>query len=101
MSRDERRLRRQIEALSESVPGMRRPVRWLIDRDLRLVRIPLGVLLVLFGLIGFLPVLGFWMLPLGLLVLAVDLPALRPFVSAVAIRTRRYLRRWTRRREGR
>jgi len=27
--------------------------------------------------LGFLPVLGFWMIPLGLLVLSVDLPAVR------------------------
>ena len=32
------------------------------------VRIGLGILLVAGGLVGFLPVLGFWMVPLGLLV---------------------------------
>lgn len=36
------------------------------------VRITLGVLLVFGGMLGFLPVLGFWMIPLGLLVLSVD-----------------------------
>jgi hypothetical protein len=39
---------------------------------LRLVRIPTGVLLVLGGLVGFLPLVGFWMVPLGLAVLAID-----------------------------
>ena len=39
------------------------------------LRIGLGVALVLGGLLGFLPVLGFWMIPLGLAVLAVDFPA--------------------------
>jgi hypothetical protein len=29
------------------------------------------------GLLGFLPVLGFWMIPLGFLVLSVDLPVVR------------------------
>jgi len=29
------------------------------------------------GLVGFLPILGFWMVPLGLLVLSFDLPAAR------------------------
>jgi len=36
------------------------------------VRIALGVSLVLMGMLGFLPILGFWMIPLGLLVLSVD-----------------------------
>ena len=31
------------------------------------IRIGLGILLVAFGLVGFLPVVGFWMIPLGLL----------------------------------
>ena len=41
------------------------------------IRIGLGILLVAFGFLGFLPVLGFWMIPLGLLVLSVDLPVVR------------------------
>jgi len=31
-----------------------------------------GIALVLGGVVGFLPILGFWMIPLGLLVLAAD-----------------------------
>ena len=98
MSRDERRLHRQIDAISRSVPGMRHPVRSLVAGRLRLVRLPLGLILIAGGLGGFLPVLGFRMLPLGFLLLAIDLPALRPSVSAVAIRVRRRIRLWTRRR---
>ncbi len=41
------------------------------------IRIGLGILLVAGGFVGFLPVLGFWMIPLGLLVLSVDLPIVR------------------------
>jgi hypothetical protein len=41
------------------------------------IRIGLGILLIVGGLVGFLPVLGFWMIPLGLLVLSVDLPIVR------------------------
>ena len=33
-----------------------------------------GILLVIGGLFGFLPVLGYWMIPLGLALLAVDWP---------------------------
>jgi len=38
------------------------------------LRMVIGVLLVLAGLVGFLPVVGFWMIPLGLIVLSIDLP---------------------------
>jgi hypothetical protein len=43
----------------------------------RVVRIALGTVLVTGGTLGFLPILGFWMIPLGLLVLSVDLPVVR------------------------
>ena len=39
-----------------------------------LLRMVIGILLILAGLVGFLPVLGFWMIPLGLIVLSIDLP---------------------------
>ena len=35
-------------------------------------RIPVGLLLMLGGVLGFLPIVGFWMLPLGLAVAALD-----------------------------
>lgn len=38
----------------------------------RWLRTTIGVLLVIGGMLGFLPVLGFWMIPLGLLVLSHD-----------------------------
>jgi SSS family solute:Na+ symporter len=44
------------------------------------------------GLLGFLPILGFWMIPLGFLVLSIDVPALR--------RWRRQLEVWWCRRRG-
>ena len=73
---------------------MRNKVR-IFDRRIHLprskpVRIGLGLLLVGGGLLGFLPVLGFWMIPLGFLVLSIDLPALRQW--------RRQFEAWWRRR---
>jgi hypothetical protein len=35
-------------------------------------RLPVGLLLIAGGLLGFLPVLGFWMIPLGVAVAALD-----------------------------
>ena len=43
------------------------------------VRAGVGVLLIFGGLLGFLPILGFWMVPLGMLVLASDFPVIRRF----------------------
>ena len=52
-------------------------VRWLRRPSSRLVRIPLAVLLVVGGVFSFLPILGLWMLPLGLLLIAQDVPFLQ------------------------
>lgn len=43
----------------------------------RVGRIATGSALVVGGTVGFLPVLGFWMIPLGLIVLSHDLPVVR------------------------
>ena len=70
----ERRLRKLLRRL----PGrMQEAVRWLRRRDSRWARIPAGVLLILGGCLSILPVLGLWMLPLGLALLAEDIPPLR------------------------
>ena len=37
----------------------------------------LGLLLIGFGVLGFLPILGFWMVPLGALFIALDVPPWR------------------------
>ena len=51
----------------------------------RLLRMVIGGLLILLGLVGFLPVLGFWMIPLGLLILSIDLPRVRRWRRRVAV----------------
>jgi hypothetical protein len=43
----------------------------------RVARLGIGISLVIGGLLGFLPILGFWMIPLGLIVLSIDIPAVR------------------------
>lgn len=42
-------------------------------------RVSLGAALIVGGVLGFLPVLGFWMLPLGILVLSIDVPHIRRY----------------------
>jgi purine-cytosine permease-like protein len=45
----------------------------------RRLRIAIGAGLVVLGLLGFLPVLGFWMIPLGILVLSYEFASVRRF----------------------
>ncbi len=58
-------------------PGLRFGNRRLALPASRIFRILLGIGLCIGGLLAFLPVLGIWMLPLGILVLSVDLPPVR------------------------
>jgi hypothetical protein len=53
--------------------------------DARWLRIPVGLLCVVGGIFSFLPVLGIWMLPLGLLLIAYDVPFLREPVGRFTI----------------
>ena len=52
-------------------------VAWLRKPSSRLARIPLAILLMVGGIFSILPVLGLWMLPLGLLLVAQDVPVLQ------------------------
>ena len=62
------------------------------------IRIPIGLLLIVAGIVGFLPVLGFWMVPLGLLLIAQDIPFLRrPTLRALLWLERKWVD-WKRRR---
>lgn len=64
-------------------PRLAGTVNYLLQPSSRWVRIPSGALLVVGGVLSFLPVLGIWMLPLGLALLAEDVPALRTSRSKV------------------
>jgi hypothetical protein len=46
-------------------------------------RMAIGVLLIIGGFLGFLPILGFWMIPLGIVVLSYDIPRVRLFRQRV------------------
>lgn len=58
--------------------------------EFRVARIAIGGGLMVGGVLGFLPILGFWMVPLGLLVLSVDLPAVRHQRRRLAVRWGRW-----------
>jgi hypothetical protein len=85
------------------VPATAGFLRWIREPHMHMVRIPLALLLILGGVFSFLPILGIWMLPLGLAVLAIDVPPLKAPVANTLVRlqrrlvvTRRRLRRHNR-----
>lgn len=55
----------------------RRTIVWLLRPGVRWLRIIVALLLIVASVFWFLPILGLWMLPLGLLLLAEDIPPLR------------------------
>ena len=65
--------------LANTVRNTRRRVARMlvkIDRSVPVgLRAPIGVLLVVGGIFGFLPILGFWMIPLGIAVIGLDVHA--------------------------
>ncbi|CAP55777.1 putative membrane protein [Gluconacetobacter diazotrophicus PA1 5] len=66
-------------------PRMRAAIEWLRVPSRRPVRLVAGGLLCMGGFLFFLPVLGLWMLPLGLLLLSEDVPLLRRFMDRILI----------------
>jgi hypothetical protein len=67
-----------VERLLKRLPDrMQKATSWLRRPSSRWVRFPAGILLIVGGLLSFLPILGVWMLPLGLILLAEDVRPLR------------------------
>jgi hypothetical protein len=91
MNAADARLDRQFERISRQVPASRGFLDWVRKPHMHLIRIPLAIILLLGGVFSFLPVLGIWMLPLGLLVLAVDIPPLRRPVGDAIVRLQRFI----------
>ncbi len=79
-------LRRAFKHLEREVPErVGRQIRNLRHPDARWIRIPIGLLLIAGGVFSILPLLGIWMLPLGLLLIAYDVPFLRKPVGRFTI----------------
>lgn len=100
MSAADARLERQFNRIGRQVPASQGFLGWVRRPHLHIVRIPLAILLILGGIFSFLPVLGIWMLPLGLLILAVDVPVLRRPIGDAIVRLQRFIaksQRWFRR----
>jgi hypothetical protein len=103
----QRELDKAYKGLERELPDrVVRSIRWLRDPSSRWIRLPLGLLFIIGGLLWFLPVLGIELLPIGLLLIAEDVPFLRKPVARFMIWLERKwmaLRHWwqTRHRQSR
>lgn len=102
IDKHKRRLNWHLDRWQDRIPGWAaRAMGWLRKPSSRWLRLPVGLLLVAGGLLGFLPVLGFWMLIPGLLLLSLDVPFLRLPVRVAIVRTGRAWLRFRRKRQRR
>jgi hypothetical protein len=98
-------LDRAFDELDAHLPArLGRMIKWLRQPQARWVRLPLGILCIIGSFLWFLPVLGLWFLPLGLLLIAQDVRILRRPVGNMTLylldRWDR-LRKWWKRRRSR
>lgn len=102
VSRDKGRARfyREFRLLKESHPRIARTLEWVTDRRWLPIRLPLAILLVLGSFLAILPVLGLWMFPTGLMLLAIDVPPLQRPVGRLMLWLRIRMRRLRRLRSG-
>ena len=79
-------LNRYFEMINRRVPTrVSQFIRWLRKPSSFPARLAMAILLIVGGIFSFLPVLGLWMLPLGLLLIAQDVPFLqKPLVGTLA-----------------
>ena len=69
----------ELDLLQTRVPdGVSKVMKKVRGPSAKPYRIPIGIALTVGGVFGFLPLIGFWMVPLGLAVLAQDVPVIRP-----------------------
>jgi hypothetical protein len=98
-------LDKAFDKLEQEAPDfLTRAICWLRKPQARVVRLPLGILFIVAGLLWFLPVVGLEFLPIGLLLVAQDVPFLRRPVGRMTL----YLlgkwvalRKWWQRRRAR
>ncbi len=100
-SKQRARLDRQFDRLGRRIPASAGFFRWIRKPSSRLLRIPVALLLIAGGVFSFLPILGLWMLPLGVLLLALDLAFLQGPVNHAVLRLQRRWSLWRRRRRAR
>jgi hypothetical protein len=80
-------LEEAFQRLGRMLPGpAARALRWVHDPRSRYVRLPLGILFIIASFFWFLPVIGLEFLPIGLLLVAQDVPFIRRPVGRAMLR---------------
>jgi hypothetical protein len=95
LSEHQKELDRHFAWFERKLPaGPAKFVGWLRKPSSIFVRIPVAILLIGGGFLSFLPVLGLWMLPLGLLLFAQDVPPLqKPMAQGLGWIERKWIER--------
>ncbi len=79
-------------ALDRQVPEwLARLIRWVRDPNQRRIRLAIGTLCIILSFFFWLPVIGIELLPIGLLLIAIDVPFLR---KPMALSLLWMLRKW-------
>jgi hypothetical protein len=99
-------LDKAFDKLEREAPDfLTRGICWLRKPEARIVRLPLGILFIVAGFLWFLPVVGIEFLPVGLLLVAQDVPFLRRPVGRMTLyllgKWTQLRKWWQRRRAGR
>lgn len=97
MTKADVRLNRLFDKIAFKLPWTAKFLTWLRSPSNAIVRVPVAFLMILGGIFSFLPGLGLWMLPLGLLFLAIDIIQLREPVTKYAVLGQRTVVNWIRR----
>jgi hypothetical protein len=103
--RGQQQLDEAFDELEREAPDfLTRAICWLRKPQARIVRLPLGILFLAAGLMWFLPIAGLEFLPIGLLLIAQDVPFLRRPVARMTLylleRWKRLRKWWQRRRHS-
>jgi hypothetical protein len=91
-------LDRYFDWIEQHLPTwLGRFLHWLRQPQMLIARVIVSLLLIIGGILSFLPILGLWMLPLGLMIIAEDLP----FLQAPLVRVFQWIeRKWKARRSA-
>ncbi|WP_428393360.1 hypothetical protein [Lichenicoccus sp.] len=74
---EQQRERRLHLLIGRLPPRLQSMIHWLRRPSSGWLRVPAGLFFIVGGLLAILPVFGLWMLPLGVVLLSEDIPALR------------------------
>jgi hypothetical protein len=86
---------RRIKLLIDQLPAsFQKSAHWLRQPSSRWVRIPAGLLLIIGSFLAILPIFGLWMLPLGMIMLAQDVPFIKALIDRLLAWVERKHPRW-------